>query len=119
MTDFDKWVDWFRVGMASAYFVIGVYLFVLFWWGWRQTRLWFLGLIVAVHAVNVLLDALHVVIAFAEERLRWYVFGVHGYVVFMHIMYVVEPVISVVGVIGSTFLVRWVVRSRSAGAQVI
>jgi hypothetical protein len=115
MLDFDKYIDWFRVGMASAYLAIGLYAFGLFWWGWRQTRLWFLGLIVAIGAINVLLDALHVVIAFAEERLRWYVFGVHHYFQFMHIMYVVEPVISVVSVIGSTFLVRWVVRSRSTG----
>ena len=116
MVDFDISVDWFRVGMASAYFAIDIYVFALFWWGWRQTRLWFLGLIVVVCAISVLLGALHVTIAFAEERLRWYVFGVDHYIHFMHTMYVIEPLLSVVSVTGSTFLVRWVVRSRSAVA---
>ena len=114
MTDFDVSVDWFRVCTAGAYFAIDVYFFALFWWGWRQTRLWFLALIVAVEALHVLLGALHVTIAFAEERLRWYVFGPERYIHFMHTMYVIEPVISVVSAIGSTFLIRWIVRSRSA-----
>ena|SRR5215831_19609501 len=114
MVDFDVYVDWYRVGTAVAFFALDVYVFALFWWAWRRTRLWFLGFIVTLDAIYILLGAVRVVIAFAEERLRFNVFGVNGYVNFVHALYVIQPLLSAISVIGSTFLVRWVVHSHSS-----
>jgi hypothetical protein len=68
-------------------------------------------LIVVLSAIYVVLGVLHLVLACAEENLKAYVFGYHGYYNFTHAMYLVRPFISIASVFASTLMVRWIVRA--------
>lgn len=113
---FDPYVDWYRVGMSVAYLFCDAYFLGLNWFGWRRTRLTFFRFLVAIDVIYVLFSLIHTAIACNEEAFQADILGFHAYAIFAHTMYILRPLVSLVSLIASTMMVRWIVRSHSQAA---
>ena len=106
--------DWYRGFFAFSQFALDVYLLMLWSFIFGRTRLRLLWLLIISQAGFVLFAITFIVVVlFSDDTLRFDVFGIHGYSIFVHTSHVLQPLNAVLSAIGYTLVARCLLRSRS------
>ena len=104
--------------MTVVYLISDTYLLCLYWYALRKTGFLFFRILLVVSVLWMPFGVLHVLIACAEDWLRFDVFGYHAYYNLLHFMYVLRPAFGILNIFASTLMILWIVRTSSLAEKV-